>query len=141
MLSGETVCHDSSSQIANLYDADPRTLFPQPASIFNRGSFKSAEPEQRESIFPLTSSSGSVCQGALIRTKMSRVQGLPRLDRLLRGRQAGGRQRLGRVRVDRGALSSSSASSSFNGAGPPPVPVKPDHLEGRRVAVNIEGPR
>ncbi|KAL9705289.1 hypothetical protein quinque_008807 [Culex quinquefasciatus] len=44
-------CHDLSSRIANQYDADPRTLFPQPASIFIRGSFKSAEPEQRESFF------------------------------------------------------------------------------------------
>uniref|UniRef100_A0A8D8ADG5 Pleckstrin homology domain-containing family G member 1 n=1 Tax=Culex pipiens TaxID=7175 RepID=A0A8D8ADG5_CULPI len=163
---------DLGSRIANLDYADPRTLFPQPANIFiNRGSLKSADPEQRDSIFSLTSSSDSVCQGGGVDLdddpngfyEKSVEECLECEDFRDSAVYSGDDNRpdaddqvvyasIEEVTQQQHqkhllqpptsvARSSSSASSSSNGAGPPPIPVKPAHLEGRRVAVKIEGPK
>lgn len=158
---------DLGSRIANLDYADPRTLFPQPGNIFiNRGSLKSADLEQRDSIFSLTSSSDSVCPSGGIDDDPSGFyeksveeclecedfrdsavysgdDNRPDADdqvvyasiaEVTQKQQQ--QQNLLQLPTCSGvARSSSSASSSSNGCQPPPIPVKPAHLEGRRVAV------
>lgn len=162
---------DLGSRIANLDYADPRTLFPQPGNIFiNRGSLKSADLEQRDSIFSLTSSSDSVCPAGGIDDDPSGFyeksveeclecedfrdsavysgdDNRPDADDQVvyasiaevAQKQQQQQQNLLQLPTNSSiARSSSSASSSSNGATgcqPPPIPIKPAHLEGRRVTL------
>uniref|UniRef100_A0A1Q3G2Y5 Uncharacterized protein n=1 Tax=Culex tarsalis TaxID=7177 RepID=A0A1Q3G2Y5_CULTA len=157
---------DLGSRIANLDYADPRTLFPQPANVFiNRGSLKSADPEQqRDSIFSLTSSSDSVCHGGVDLDDEPNGYYEKSVEECLECEdfrdsavysgddnrpdaddavvyasiaEVTQQQKHQLLQPPHSVVrSSSSASSSSNGGGPPPIPVKPAHLEGgRRVAV------
>ncbi|XP_058466015.1 uncharacterized protein LOC131439248 [Malaya genurostris] len=159
---------DLGSRIANLDYADPRTLFPQnvnsqnqPNIFINRASMKSVsnDPEQRDSIFSLNSSSDSVC-GA--RTELdeetcgfyeksveeclenddfrdSAVYSGDDNDRRHDLEEQAIYESIGEIShcqllklPQSQVVRSPSSASSSSGGHPPPVPIKPAHLEQRR---------
>ncbi|XP_055623845.1 uncharacterized protein LOC129767216 [Toxorhynchites rutilus septentrionalis] len=161
---------DLGSRIANLDYADPRTLFPQPQELsvvphhpnilINRASMKtiSADLEQRDSIFSLTSSNDSVCgpsneaeddlSGFYEKSVEECLENDDFRDSAVYSGDDNDRRpdlddqvvyetigEFGKYRLSKplSQLIRSSSSASSSSGGPPPIPAKPAHLEQRRM--------
>ncbi|XP_055529721.1 uncharacterized protein LOC129721311 isoform X2 [Wyeomyia smithii] len=162
---------DLGSRIANLDYADPRSLFSpgstnqQPNIFVNRASVRaaSADPEQRDSIFSLDSSSDSVCGGTRNEQddescgfyeksveeclenddfRDSAVYSGDDNDRRTDGFDEQviyesiseiGHCQLLKLPSASAQVARSSSSASSCSSGAPPIPIKPAHLEQRKA--------